>query len=311
MGLLASLFGFVIWASPVHADAQIAVATFEDTRPEQPGSTVTRSLRVSNLGEQQLRLRIAPRGVDLLDDGQTHIRDGEDPRWSGLIQISEPELDLAPHGHRDVELKISLPRAIAPDEYILGVVVSSLPLGDGTRVINEIGALLPLSIAGDRIRSLEIIDHTLPQFIIGDSVTGSIRVRNPGTTLVSGWVEADVLDAFSGEHRDQVQVLTRSRVAPGTTREFTYTWQAGITAGKFRVPARIGFNRDNTTTAQLGVQEEVWLIHPVIIALAVALVALALLLVWNWRRRRARSAPPAIARPRVRPQALRVQPRRN
>ncbi len=131
---IVSLVGLMLLASSVHADSQLAVATFDDQRPEQPGTTVTRSLGVSNVGDEPMTVRIQPRGVDLLDDGQTQIRDQEDPLWAGLVRVATPELSLPRGSSREVQLSIAIPNDIPPDWYILGVVVSPMPSGSGWSV---------------------------------------------------------------------------------------------------------------------------------------------------------------------------------
>jgi len=266
----------------------LAVATFDDTRPQAAGTTVVRLVHLSNLSEQPLELGIQPRMIELLDDGHTRLGDGEDPRWAGRIAVSPPALTLASKTSQDVSISVSIAPDVPPDDYVLGVVATTNPVGPGIRVINEVAALIPLSVQGDRLRLLEMVEHHLPTVVIGDHVSGTIRVKNTGTTLVSAWVEADVGNAFTGEPVAHIQVQDRTRVASGASRDFAYTWESGVTGGWFTVPARVTYNRDNATTTQLDVEEHVWLIHPYLVALTMGLLLVGLLALVIGRRRAVR-----------------------
>jgi hypothetical protein len=276
---------FLFHVGATSADTLIAVSTFEDNRPQAVGTTAVRVIRLSNLSDVPLELTIQPRSIDLLNDGQTHVGDGEDPRWTGRIDISPQSLTLEGRTSQDVSVNIAIATDVPPDDYVLGVVASTNPLGSGIHVVAMVAALVPLSVEGDRLRFLELIDHQLPTFVIGDHVSGTIRVGNPGTTLVSAWLEADVNNAFTGQPVANIQARDKTRVGAGSSRDFTYTWEPGVIAGWFTIPARVTYVRNNATTAQLDVQDHVWLIHPYFVALAPTLLLFALLAIAAGHRR--------------------------
>jgi hypothetical protein len=287
-GVLVSsiaLVALLLHGGAASAESVLAVSTFDDNRPQAAGTTAVRSIRLSNLSDQPLELSVLPRAIDLLNDGQTHVRADEDPRWAGQIDISPSSLSLAGRTSQDVSVRITIPSDTPPDDYVLGVVVTTKPVGPGIRVVAEVAALVPISVEGDRPRSLEMIGHQLPNLIIGDQVSGTIRVGNPGTTLVSAWLEADVHNAWTGQSVANIQERDHIRVAAGASRDFAYTWQSGVTAGLFTIPARVTYNSTNATTAQLDVEDSVWLIHPYFVALAVSLLLFALLAVAAMRQR--------------------------
>jgi hypothetical protein len=154
--------------------------------------------------------------------------------------------------------------------------------------------LLPVTVQGDRQRSLALVEHHLPRLVIGDQVTGTVRVANTGTTFAAGWLEADVVNALTGSHVDNIQVRDRTRVAPGLSRTFTYTWHAGVTAGKFAVPVRVSYNRADAIVADVTVTEEVWLVHPFVLVGIGATLTVGLLgaLAWRFRRRASMTVSP-------------------
>lgn len=280
-----ALAALLLHAGTASAESVLAVSTFDDNRPQAAGTTAVRSVRLSNLSDQPLELSVLPRAIDLLNDGQTHVGADEDPRWAGLIEISPSSLTLAGRTSQEVSVRITIPYDIPPDDYVLGVVVTTKPVGPGIHVVAEVAALVPISVEGDRPRYLELIGHQLPNLIIGDQVSGTIRVGNPGATLVSAWLEADVHNAWTGQSVANIQQRDHIRVAAGASRDFAYTWQSGVTAGLFTIPARVTYNHTNATTAQLDVEDSVWLIHPYFVALAVSLLLFALLAVATIRRR--------------------------
>lgn len=277
--------------------AEISVATFDEDRPAPAGSTVERTVRVANHDDDELVVLLAPRGVELLDDGATRLLPGEDPRWEGRITPAEPRLVVPPRGSADVRVKIAIPGDLDPDEYLIAIVVSPLASRAGMVVATEAVALLAITVQGDRQRSLELVEHRAPRIVVGDHADGQVRVVNTGKTLVNAWIEASVVNAFTGSRVAVIQVHERTRVAPGASRDLSYTWQAGITGGRFRVPVRVSYNRTNATTAELDVEEELWLIHP---AFLVVVAALGLVVVgWIARPRGSRRSAPARSRAAV------------
>ncbi len=274
--LSALLLALVAVPRPASADsgAALVVSTFDTDEPAAPGATLSHTVRVSNRGAEPLTVQVTPHAVDLLDDGETHFEEAADPMWAGAMTLSESELTVPAGSWRDVVVRVTIPATTPPDDYITGVLVAPVPAVDGPmRVVNAIGALIPISVMGDRVRSLELVDHALPPFVIGDQVTGTVRVKDTGTTLVSPWLEAGVVDCLRGSQVADLQIHDQTRVGPGASRDLSYTWHAGVVAGKFRVPVRIFYNRDDNTSAELDLEEEVWLIHPAVLMGSAVLVA--------------------------------------
>ncbi|MBV9354941.1 MAG: hypothetical protein JO023_05385, partial [Chloroflexi bacterium] len=213
----------------------LVVSTFDVEQPAAPGSSVVRSVRVTNRGLGPLTVRLEPRAVQLLDDGKTEFADTEDPLWAGHVTLSVDELTLAAGAGQDVSVQVAIPEDMPPDDYLLGLLVTPVPGTPTTmQVINSIGTLISIDVAGDRLRSLELVSHSLPPFVVGDQVTGTVRVKDTGTTLVSPWLEATAADALFGHQLADIQVRDQNRIGPGTSRDLSYTWNAGIVAGRFR-----------------------------------------------------------------------------
>ncbi len=279
----------VLTPGPASADTQLGVATFDDERPAVPGTTVARDVRVSNLGDTELRVRVEARGIDLLDDGATRVLDAEDPRWMGQVTIAQPDVVVPPHDTTTVPIVVAIPSDAPPDDYLLGIAVIPQVVGDGIRIVNSIGVLLPISVQGDRVRSLELVEHQLPRFVVGDEVTGTVRIKNTGTTFAAAWLEAHVDNELTGANTAMVQLRGRTRVAPDTTRTLSYTWASGITAGRFRVPVHVFYNLSNSSTTELLGEDEVWVIHPLLLTMSAALLLLGAISAFGVLRRRART----------------------
>jgi hypothetical protein len=273
---LAVLLSLTVAPGTLWADsgAVLVVSTFDVDQPAAPGTTLSRTVRITNRGADPVTVQVSPRAVDLLDDGQTRFGQTADPLWAGAMSLSVSQMTLPAGSSQDVIVNVAVPSDMPPDDYLTGLMVAPAPAAQGAiQVVNAIGALLPISVMGDRIRTLELVSHSIPPFTIGDSVTGTVRVKDTGTTLVSPWLEANVVDSIMGGQVADIQLRDQVRVGPGTSRDLSYTWNAGITAGKFRLPVRVFYNRDNATSAEIDLEEEVWLVHPYILG------ALALLLV--------------------------------
>jgi hypothetical protein len=248
--------------------AVLVVSTFDSEESAPPGATLSRTIRVSNRGADPLTVNLAPREVELLDDGQTRFGDTPDPLWASALTVSTPQTTVGPGSWQDVTVRVAIPPDMPPDDYITGVLVAPVPPpASPVLVVNAIGALVPIAVSGDRVRTLELVSHSLPLVVIGDSVSGSVRVRDTGTTLVSPWLEANIVDELTASQVASIRVSDPARIGPGASRDLAYTWSAGLTAGKFRVPVHVFYNHDNSTTAQIDVEEELWLVHPALLAI--------------------------------------------
>ena len=275
VGVLLSAHALTLThASVVEAQStNIAVSTFPEDGPALPGTTVQRKVRVTNRAPEELTVHVAHRGIQLLDDGKTQILQDDTSPWASSMEIDPADFTLPGMGARDVTLRLAVPTDVPPDDYLLAVGVTSVPAGGGgiTAAV-EIGALVSVNVPGDRVRSVAVIAHDLPSFVLGDHVTGRVRTRNTGAGLVTVWVDGAVRNAMTGEQVAQLGTRDRSQIAPATARDLEYTWASGITVGRFDVPVHVLYNQRDATTGEVDLDESVWVIHPAILLGLIVLV---------------------------------------
>lgn len=322
--VLLLVVGLLLAASlPAWADTPIAVGAFVDDVPIQPGQTVTRTIRISNLSATDpVTVSIEPRQVIPLDNGATLLGDFEDPFWQTLVALDTPQVTLPPRSTREIQARIAIPADAPANDYLIGFAVSPLlpqvSPDDGFTIVNQIAVVTPVNVAGVRNRSIaidapqcpvtvltgplqvpvpgvpdanqpltEAACLALPTVVFGETVRGVVTVRNTGNVFTSAGSQYEVFSTLSGEFVGSGQDRRQLRIAPDLVREFPVTWDAGVRIGRFEIQGAIIQPRDETAgTEQVPFVGSVIVIHPIYLAagvLALVLLLAAVVLLVAWR----------------------------
>jgi len=208
----------------------------------RPGEPVTRDVVVTNQGDVPVVVR--PRWSDLLVDGAgnlTLLPPGSIPAsLVGAVRIDPLQFSLQPGESGVVHVTLTLPPDGPPTRW--GVLLSEVRPAVATqcrlgpRIAGQLGTTIYLSkVPPDRIHA-EMI--ALEAACLGtDSIAVRVGLRNAGERhfYASGQVS---LSDSSGTVLRSGSIPT-GVVLPGVTRLFTWTGEAGLAAGRYKLTATL------------------------------------------------------------------------
>jgi hypothetical protein len=288
VALLLSVPGVLTLGTPSAADAatpsaDLAVTSPPDPIPAAPGTTVTTTLTVGNLGQTPLDVTIATRSVNPLNNGKTRFGAGPDPRFSGRVKITPDALSLPARSEQTVQIAVDMPAGLPPDDYFLGFLVSPVINSSSVAVENDVGGLVVLDIPGPRDRRLAA-GFDGPSWLslsLSGSAAGVVRATSVGKSAVAFTTTV----ATSGHPSPAPPYLeAKSQLLPsGLSRDIPIRVSSWLGLGWYTFHATLVYDRTDQATAEVTVSRTVLIVNPLWF-----LVIPALLVLWVWRRRRKR-----------------------
>ena len=298
-GLLLFVLALVVLvaAAPfvAAASSDLAVSFPADPVPIEPGGVATVTLSVANVGDSPLKVAMTASQVKLLDDGQTQFLPTADPEFEGSMVITPQNLALKAGEAKDVRVRITAPKDVRPDDYYLGVLATPEVSSGQIRTVNAVGALIVLSVPGDRSTSLTAEYVDLPTLSWSPTVDTVVRVTNTGKNSVRFTTET-VVSGFSSPAPSRIREKPRQLPA-GLSRSVTATWKSKMGIGKYDLRTVILYNKSSQTSAQVVLTRTVYVVAPYWLAVPIGIVVLVIVLLVRRSRRRARRRREAIYGP--------------
>jgi hypothetical protein len=280
-------------AKAVGGERALAVSVPADPVPAQRGKLLHTLIRVVNPNDHAVSVLISGRALVLGDDGKVSLGAGPDPRWAGRVRFPRGAVRIPTQGWHDVALTVGVPKALSPDLYFIGFLVTPIATSSGSiKVINQIGSFVTIDVPGPRLRLLTGHLH-LPLFVLGSHVDGDMRVTNIGKASVTLWGENDTTSSPGGAY--QQDRLGPSLLPVGRSRSIDVSGKPRWPIGVVTVTTRITYpGRTAAETRQLVLTRLVLVISPwVLVAVGGLIVFVAA--AWWWRRRRRSRNRPASA----------------
>jgi hypothetical protein len=260
-------------AQTAPAGTALGVSVPPDPVRAVPGERAEFPLRVTNPSRRPVSVRFQQRALALGDNGRVEFLDGPDPRWASHLGLPAEPVEIPAGGYREFAFPLDTPR-LAPDTYLVGVLVSPVVTAPGVQVVSAAGAFVAVDLPGLRDRRLEATLRA-PGLVWGAAADVSLTVRNTGDGALYFW----------GEHgRTRYE---RSFLPSGTDRSRPVSVSRRFGRGVERVSVRIFDNRSDAEVAQAIVTRSVVFVHPAY-PVAVAVLLVAVPLAWRLRRRHRR-----------------------
>ena len=217
-------------SKPLGGPRALAVSVPPDPVPIDAGSASKTLIRVLNPNNTPVKVTISSRSLALGNNGKVSVGTGPDPRWDKLAQFPGGELTIPAQGYLNVPLTVQVPKALRPDLYFIGFLVSPVATSAGSlQVINQIGSFVTVDVPGPRVRKLMAL-FNVPSLVLGSHVTGTLRIANIGRTAVRFWGENDTTSAPGGSFEQQR--LDASLLPSHRSRFFTVNgkpaWPVGM-----------------------------------------------------------------------------------
>ncbi len=220
--------------------AQVAPAKLNLTvRREEP---VTREVVVTNQGDVPVIVR--PRWSDMLVDGAgtlSLLPPGSLPATlSGTVRIEPAQFSLQPGESGVVRLTLTLPAQGPPTRWgvLLNEVRAAMPVPCrlGPRVVAQLGTTIYLSaVPPERIQAEMVSLRAEPRGT--DSLQVLVGLRNAGERHFYAAGQVSLTDSSGAVVRSGA--LPTGVLLPGAARLFTWSGEAGIAPGRYKLTATL------------------------------------------------------------------------
>jgi len=243
--LLAQEGGISLGIAPVRVEAEL-----------NRGDSIERKIRVSNKGDQKLRMRAYTENFVPKDEfGEAELTKEADPRIAAATWISfaESEFDLGANSTKEVAFKISVPKEATPGAHWAAMVFEPVTAPQqAVTVSGRIASLVIINVAGEVVESGEIsafkvgfFDSKAKKFYAKGSfkdfpVAFDIYFKNTGTVYYKpkGTIE---ISRFG--KKVAVVNVTEENVLPGSTRQLITSWPGIGWIGKYNAKATLTYGK--------------------------------------------------------------------
>jgi len=170
------------------------------------------------------------------------------------VSLSQKEISLNPGEKKSVSFKINLPQAPVPGAYSAGILWHEVRKpGEEVSVINRVGALVLLSIAGDSEIKAELVEFSADKsFFEKLPVNFTVRIANKGNTLIKPVGEIIIKNIF-GRTVDALEINSfGNALLPESVRRFEAGWDStSLAVGRYTAELNVKYGGEEKITANI------------------------------------------------------------
>jgi hypothetical protein len=185
------------------------------------------------------------------------------------ISLSQKEISLNPGEKKSVSFKINLPQTPVPGAYSAGILWHEVnKTGKAVSIINRVGALVLLTIAGDSEVKAELVEFGVDKsFFEKLPVNFAVRIANKGNTLIKPAGEIVIKNIF-GRTVDALEINSfGNALLPESIRRFEAKWDStSLALGRYTATLRVKYGGENELNADI----EFWVVPWKQIAVGIA-----------------------------------------
>ena len=248
-----------------------------------PGQVYHGSFSVSNpaYGDDEVSYKVSVLPFYMDDKfNPVYEEKGDYNQIISWIQIENPEGKLKPNTGNEINFTINVPKtAPAGGQYAaLAVTSNDEAKTTGNTNIQQIlqfSHLLFAEVAGETVHNVRVKDISLPSFMLGGNLSGTITVINEGNTHADINGVLQVFPLFSDEEIYTNEEKPDSKIVmPDSTRLVATVWDKTPSVGIFRVKYTVSVDGQ-----VMGKIEKVVVICPIWLIFIIIVVIVALV-VW-------------------------------
>lgn len=192
------------------------------------------------------------------------------------ISLSKKELNLEPGEKKSVSFKINLPQTPAPGAYSAGILWHEVNKpGNEVNVVNRVGALVLLSIAGDSKINARLVEFgTDKSFFEKLPVNFTVRIANEGNTLIKPVGEIIIKNIF-GRTVDALEINSfGNALLPDSVRRFETKWDStSLAFGRYTAELRAKYGAEGKIGGEINFWVMPWK-QIVVVAAGILLLAI-------------------------------------
>ena len=250
----------------------------------EPGDSYTSSLKIHNPGthttDVDYEISVEPFYVD--EKYETIFESiGNSGMMTDWITINSPETGtLKPNDTAEIIFTIDVPlNAPAGGQYatILASTHSKGQGGDGVNPtideIRRIGHLIFAEISGNTVRQGEIIEASVPSFLLSGNISGNSAIKNTGNVHSVATYKLQVFPLFSDEEvYTNVEDPETHTILPDRTLYNETAWANTPAMGIFNVIYTVEFEGVTTQVSKMVIKCPVWLLFIIIFGIITLII---------------------------------------
>jgi hypothetical protein len=252
-----------------------------------PGSSISGTLRLSNLGDTSLAYRAYVSPYQVTDstyqaDFNTETTQTQISRW---INLGHTQGSLNGHTQTDLNYTVTVPTDV-PDGGQYAVIFvettgpATAPHTSGITTLHRLGALVFAQVSGTTRQDGQLIRQQIPFWQQSAPLQSFSTIANHGNADFIATYDLQVKSLLG---RPRTQVTRQYTLLPGTERDVTLATTEPLPLGFYWTTQSLYF-----LAGQHSLTRPVLLLPPLGLAFALAILLLSGLLVWRRLRRPAR-----------------------
>lgn len=286
-GLAVAVLSVIGIAGTAFADVSISMSPLTQKLVLQPGESYEGSFKVidqaSNDEELSFVMSVEPFSAD--DDYNLIFENnGDYNQMVDWITLDKYDGTISPNDSMAIHFTINVPEnAPAGGQY--AAIKATTVNKDGTEMTttDETGASVKVEygvaytiyaeIAGETVRSGEIIDVNVPSFLLSGNITGSASVKNTGNVHADATYKLQIFPLFSDEeiYTNEENPETHT-VLPDKTRYEEIAWEQTPDIGIFNVKYTVEFEGQTAEVAKMVIKCPVWLLFIIFFVIAAVII---------------------------------------
>lgn len=239
----------VFFVLPSAQAVSISPLTFELVA--NPGESVTNVVRVFNNTGDSVRVYIKAEDFSATgEEGRVALEEPSENRTYSLaswVNVNPSIFNLGPNETKSVEFTIDVPMDAEPGGHYASVLASVSGEGNlnsGAAVVQQVGSLLLLNVAGEVDEQIQVVEFSAPRLSESPPVPLFVRFKNTGTVHLkpSGFV---IIKNIFGKEVGQID-LPQNNVLPNSIRKVSLDWDGGFLFGRYEATLAAIYGSTNT-----------------------------------------------------------------
>lgn len=245
--ILINLVWLLLVWSPALAKLDIEVSPIRAEHQIQPGETETNVVRVQNLGDEPLRIRVSLQDWQLERRGELRfMRPGTHSRsLARWLELNPTDFQLQPGQMGEIRYTLTVPTTAASGSYWTALIVDSQAVKPGIvtpkrmAMVGRIAVMLYNTVGKPEISGKFESFQVVPE---RHRVKFILTLTNPGQVFFRPRRSKISVKDSQGKEVAQVEVPD-APVLPGTTRDLIWTRELQLRPGQYQAEALLDIGR--------------------------------------------------------------------